>query len=115
MSYMTSESGALVATQTSSPSSAPSGDDRSRQTATAAGDDPATQVCDPARYRILGEHGRGARGCVSRAHDRSLGRDIEIKELISRNDLDEVRFLVDRNLDPDDENEPHWQFLPDDE
>jgi hypothetical protein len=26
-----------------------------------------------------------------------------------------LRFLVDRNLDPDDENEPHWQLLPDDE
>ena len=59
------------------------------------GDDPsaATQTCDPSRYRILGEHGRGARGCVSRAHDRSLGRDIAIKELISRSDLNEVRFL----------------------
>jgi WD40 repeat protein len=84
-----------LTTQTTSPSQVPSGDRPRRFAALAPGDDPsaATQTCDPSRYRILGEHGRGARGCVSRAHDRSLGRDIAIKELISRGDLDEVRFL----------------------
>jgi WD40 repeat protein len=45
------------------------------------------------RYEILGEHGRGGLGRVSRAHDRELGRDVAIKELISRDDADEARFL----------------------
>jgi WD40 repeat protein len=48
---------------------------------------------DPARYELLGEHGRGGRGRVSRAHDNELGRDVAIKELLSRSPLDEVRFL----------------------
>jgi len=48
---------------------------------------------DHERYEILGEHGRGGLGRVSRAHDRELGRDIAIKELISRGHLSEVRFL----------------------
>jgi serine/threonine protein kinase/WD40 repeat protein len=48
---------------------------------------------DPERYVIVGEHGRGGLGRVSRAHDRELGRDIAIKELISRGDAGEVRFL----------------------
>ncbi|HET7499771.1 MAG TPA: WD40 repeat domain-containing serine/threonine protein kinase [Kofleriaceae bacterium] len=48
---------------------------------------------DPDRYHLLGEHGRGGLGRVSRAHDRELGRDIAIKELISRGEIDEVRFL----------------------
>jgi WD40 repeat protein/tRNA A-37 threonylcarbamoyl transferase component Bud32 len=48
---------------------------------------------DRARYQIIGEHGRGGLGRVSRAHDRELGRDIAIKELISRGDVSEVRFL----------------------
>jgi WD40 repeat protein len=51
------------------------------------------QVRDPARYLILGEHGRGGLGRVSRAHDRELGRDVAIKELISRGAAGEVRFL----------------------
>jgi hypothetical protein len=34
------------------------------------------------RYEILGEHGRGGLGRVSRARDHELGRDIAIKELI---------------------------------
>jgi hypothetical protein len=45
------------------------------------------------RYQILGEHGRGGLGRVSRVHDRDLGRDIAIKELISRDHLREMRFL----------------------
>ncbi|MEO7731611.1 MAG: serine/threonine-protein kinase, partial [Kofleriaceae bacterium] len=45
------------------------------------------------RYQIISEHGRGGLGRVSRAHDRELGRDVAIKELISRGNLGEVRFL----------------------
>jgi eukaryotic-like serine/threonine-protein kinase len=48
---------------------------------------------DPYRYDIVGEHGRGALGRVSRAFDRDLGRDVAIKELISRAPLGEARFL----------------------
>ncbi|MBC7977700.1 MAG: protein kinase [Myxococcales bacterium] len=51
------------------------------------------RVRDPGRYAILGEHGRGALGRVSRAHDKELGRDIAIKELIKREPLSETRFL----------------------
>ena len=51
------------------------------------------QLRDPKRYHVMGEHGRGGLGRVSRAHDRELGRDVAIKELISRNDVHEVRFL----------------------
>jgi WD40 repeat protein len=47
---------------------------------------------DPNRYHILGEHGRGALGRVSRAFDRDLGRDVAIKELISRGAIGEARF-----------------------
>ena len=51
------------------------------------------QLRDRERYRILGEHGRGGLGRVARAHDVELGRDIAIKELISRGPVSEVRFL----------------------
>jgi eukaryotic-like serine/threonine-protein kinase len=47
----------------------------------------------PERYQILNEHGRGGLGRVSRAHDRDLGRDVAIKELISRTSISEIRFL----------------------
>jgi eukaryotic-like serine/threonine-protein kinase len=50
------------------------------------------QLRNPDRYHIMGEHGRGGLGRVSRAHDRELGRDVAIKELISRNQVDEIRF-----------------------
>jgi len=53
----------------------------------------AINARDPDRYHVLGEHGRGGLGRVSRAHDRELGRDIAIKELISRGHVSEVRFL----------------------
>jgi WD40 repeat protein len=53
----------------------------------------APKLRDHERYDILGEHGRGGLGRVSRAHDRELGRDIAIKELITRGALREVRFL----------------------
>jgi eukaryotic-like serine/threonine-protein kinase len=48
---------------------------------------------DPERYQVLGEHGRGGLGRVSRVHDRELQRDVAIKELISRGPVSEVRFL----------------------
>jgi eukaryotic-like serine/threonine-protein kinase len=51
------------------------------------------QLRDPKRYHVMGEHGRGGLGRVSRAHDRELGRDVAIKELISRNEVHEARFL----------------------
>jgi WD40 repeat protein/serine/threonine protein kinase len=53
----------------------------------------ATPVRDPDRYEILGEHGRGGLGRVSRAHDKDLGRDIAIKELLSRGHVQELRFV----------------------
>jgi WD40 repeat protein len=53
----------------------------------------ASQLRDPGRYDILGEHGRGGLGRVSRARDRELGRDVAIKELIARSHVGEVRFL----------------------
>ncbi|HEX4419156.1 MAG TPA: serine/threonine-protein kinase [Kofleriaceae bacterium] len=58
-------------------------------------DAPATpsQQRDPDRYEILAEHGRGGIGRVHRAHDRELGRDVAIKELIERTHVGEVRFL----------------------
>jgi hypothetical protein len=37
------------------------------------------QLRNPERYRVLGEHGRGGLGRVSRAHDRELGRDVAVK------------------------------------
>jgi hypothetical protein len=52
-----------------------------------------SQLRDPERYQLIGEHGRGGLGRVSRAHDRELGRDVAIKELISRGHVSEVRFL----------------------
>src|ERR1041384_2237374 len=48
---------------------------------------------DPERYDIVGEHGRGGLGRVSRAHDVELGRDVAIKELLSHGHVKEVRFL----------------------
>ncbi|HEX4422843.1 MAG TPA: WD40 repeat domain-containing serine/threonine-protein kinase [Kofleriaceae bacterium] len=45
------------------------------------------------RYKFLGEHGRGGIGRVQRAHDRDLGRDVAIKELLSPGTAHEARFL----------------------
>jgi WD40 repeat protein len=53
----------------------------------------ASRWRDLDRYDFLGIHGRGGLGKVSRVHDRELGRDIAIKELISRGHVSEVRFL----------------------
>ena len=52
----------------------------------------AAPIRDPDRYEILGEHGRGGLGRVSRAHDKDLGRDIAIKELLSRSHINDLRF-----------------------
>jgi len=54
---------------------------------------PASPIRDPERYAILGEHGRGGLGRVSRARDLELGRDIAIKELLSRGHVNELRFV----------------------
>ena len=81
-------------TQTASPSeAAPGAGPGSPDATTAAERSAATQLHDPARYRFIGEHGRGGLGRVSRAHDRDLGRDVAIKELLSRGSANEVRFL----------------------
>ncbi|HEX7843411.1 MAG TPA: serine/threonine-protein kinase, partial [Kofleriaceae bacterium] len=53
----------------------------------------AAQLRNRERYQFVSEHGRGGLGRVSRAHDRDLGRDIAIKELISRDHVSEARFL----------------------
>jgi WD40 repeat protein len=54
---------------------------------------PSTPVRSPDRYQVINEHGRGGLGRVLRAHDRELGRDVAIKELIARGEVGEVRFL----------------------
>jgi hypothetical protein len=47
---------------------------------------------DESRYDLLGEHGRGGLGRVLRAHDKELGRDVAIKELLERDPTAELRF-----------------------
>src|SRR5262245_3003157 len=48
---------------------------------------------NPERYELIAEHGRGGLGRVSRAHDRGLGREVAIKQLLSPGRVSEVRFL----------------------
>lgn len=48
---------------------------------------------DRERYEIRGEQGRGGLGLVWRAHDRELGRDVAVKELLARGNTSELRFL----------------------
>src|SRR5262249_35873643 len=43
--------------------------------------------------QVIGEHARGGLARVSRVHARDLGRDIAIKELITRGHVGEVRFV----------------------
>ncbi|HEY0195631.1 MAG TPA: WD40 repeat domain-containing serine/threonine-protein kinase, partial [Kofleriaceae bacterium] len=64
-----------------------------RRARDAAGPQFAIQQRDRRRYDFLGEHGRGGIGRVVRAHDRDLGRDVAIKELLSRGSSHEARFL----------------------
>jgi WD40 repeat protein len=45
------------------------------------------------RYEIRGEQGRGGLGLVWRAHDHELGRDVAVKELLSRGNTSELRFF----------------------
>lgn len=52
-----------------------------------------THIKDPARYRVIQEHGRGGLGRVVRAYDSELQRDIAIKELLHRDNVSETRFL----------------------
>ncbi|HET9622677.1 MAG TPA: serine/threonine-protein kinase [Kofleriaceae bacterium] len=61
----------------------------------AAGKQPlfASQQRNRRRYQFLGEHGRGGIGRVQRAHDRDLGRDVAIKELLAPGTAHEARFL----------------------
>jgi hypothetical protein len=63
-------------------------------TATSAPRSPlASHVRDAMRYEIIGEHGRGGLGRVSRARDRELGRDVAIKELLAHDPVNELRFV----------------------
>ena len=86
----------LAATQLANPSAAnPTRTGEAPATPDLSADAPelASQLCNRERYHFLGEHGRGGLGRISRAHDRALGRDIAIKELISRGQVSEARFL----------------------
>ena len=57
-----------------------------------------SQRRDPARYQIINEHGRGGLGRVFRAHDRELGRDIAIKQLVAWDERAEARFHREAQL-----------------
>jgi len=50
---------------------------------------------DQRRYEVMAEHGRGGLGRVIRAHDKDLGRDVAIKEILSvaAGPATEARFL----------------------
>jgi eukaryotic-like serine/threonine-protein kinase len=82
-------------THTASPSgAAPAGPGRGSPATTVPDRSAATQIRDADRYQFIGEHGRGGLGRVLRAHDRDLGRDVAIKELISRDHISsELRFF----------------------
>lgn len=54
---------------------------------------PPSLVRDRTRYEVVVEHGRGGLGRVLRAHDREIGRDVAVKELLKRSPRAEERFL----------------------
>ena len=88
----------LAATQLanrSAPNPTPAGEPKPSTIPDPPADEPAlaAQLVNRERYHFLGEHGRGGLGRISRAHDRALGRDIAIKELISGGHISEARFL----------------------
>jgi WD40 repeat protein len=51
------------------------------------------QYRDPARYEVIGEHGRGGLGRVLRARDKELGRSVAIKEMLHPGMSSELRFF----------------------
>jgi len=87
--------GDVLATHTASPSAVAEPADRDAPPGArrASARSAWAQLRDPDRYQVIGEHGRGGLGRVSRAHDRDLGRDVAIKELISRDHVSELRFV----------------------
>jgi len=59
----------------------------------AALDDDGLIGGNPDRYEYAGEHGRGGLGRVVRAQDKSLGRQVAIKELLKDSHSAEARFV----------------------
>lgn len=80
--------GADDATRTADPSSPSSTEPAATSSAPAA-----LRLRDRQRYEIRAEQGRGGLGLVWRAHDRELGRDVAVKELLQRGGTSELRFL----------------------
>jgi WD40 repeat protein len=58
----------------------------------------APRVVDPGRYEVICEHGRGGLGRVTRMHDRELGRDVAVKELLTHGPISERRFAREARI-----------------
>jgi len=54
---------------------------------------PDLRVREHERYEVVAEHGRGGLGRVLRARDKDLGRDVAIKEILTRTPAAEARFV----------------------